>query len=155
MKLDLSGSEVIAVSTDRLWVALNDPDVLTRCIPGCKSMTETGPDAYKVLLQLRVAAVGGSFEGTIALSDKQPPNVCRITVSGQGTLGNGKGDARFEIVELTPETSRLDYNGVGEIGGLVAGVGQRILGSVSKNLVGRFFVALRKELETAPAEARR
>lgn len=147
MKLDIGGSETIAVSRERLWEALNDPEVLTRCIPGCKAMIETSPDAYKVEMQLRVAAVGGSFEGAIALSDKEPPRVCNIAVSGQGTLGNGKGDARFEIVELDDGTSRLDYKGVGEVGGLVAGVGQRILGSVSRNLIGRFFTALRKDLE--------
>ncbi|TKT78165.1 carbon monoxide dehydrogenase subunit G [Aquamicrobium sp. LC103] len=150
MKLDIGGNETFSISRQKLWEALNDPDVLTRCIPGCKAMTETAPDAYRVEMQLRVAAVGGSFEGAIALKDKEPPSVCTISVSGQGTLGNGKGDARFEIVELEDGGSRLDYSGVGEVGGLVAGVGQRILGSVSRNLIGRFFTGLRKELEAAP-----
>lgn len=146
MKIDLEGSETIAADPERLWQALNDPAVLTRCIPGCKTMTETGPDAYKVEMQLRVAAVGGSFEGEIALSDKTPPKTCHISVSGSGSLGHGSGTARFEI---TPAEggSLLAYQGAGEVGGLVAGVGQRILGSVSKHLVGRFFTALRKEFE--------
>ncbi len=102
-------------------------------------------------MQLRVAAVGGSFEGEISLSDKTPPTTCSIKVSGAGTLGHGNGGARFEIAPEGPAVSRLTFQGNGEIGGLVAGVGQRILSSVSKHLVGRFFVALRKELET-PAE---
>lgn len=153
MKLDIGGNEVFSVSKERLWEALNDPDVLTRCMPGCKQMTEVAPDSYKVELQLRVAAVGGSFEGAIALTDKVPPQTCNITVSGQGSLGNGKGDARFDIVEQDDGTVRLDYQGEGEIGGLVAGVGQRILKSVSKNLIGRFFKALHKEFETADAGA--
>jgi len=109
-------------------------------------MTEIAPDAYKVEMQLRVAAVGGSFEGEIALSDKVPPAACSIKVSGAGTLGHG--NARFEIAPEGPDASRLSFQGVGESGGLVAGVGQRILSSVSKHLVGRFFTALRKELET-------
>jgi len=111
-------------------------------------MTEIAPDAYKVEMQLRVAAVGGSFEGEIALSDKVLPTACSIKVSGAGTLGHGNGNARFEIAPEGPDASRLSFQGVGEIGGLVAGVGQRILSSVSKHLVGRFFTALRKELET-------
>ncbi len=57
----------------QLWSALNDPLVLTRCIPGCKAMTENRADNYKVEMQLRVAAVGGSFEGEISLFDKVPP----------------------------------------------------------------------------------
>lgn len=146
MKLDIAGSERIDTGIESLWTALNDPAVLTRCIPGCKAMTETAPDAYKVDMQLRVAAVGGSFEGEISLADKEPPRNCRITVSGAGSLGHGSGEARFE---LTPQEGGclLSYQGTGEVGGLVAGVGQRILGSVSKHLIGRFFAALRKEFE--------
>jgi len=146
VKLAINGSEPIMASVDELWTALNDPAVLMRCIPGCKAMTETAPDAYRVDLQLKVAAVGGSFEGEIALSDKEPPRNCRIRVSGGGTLGQGSGEARFDI-SPQGEGALLTYEGSGEIGGLVAGVGQRILGSVSKNLIGRFFVALRKEFE--------
>ena len=147
MKLDIGGNEAIPASVDALWVALNDPKVLTRCIPGCKTMTEIAPDAYKVDMQLRVAAVGGSFEGEISLSDKQAPKTCNIKVSGVGTLGHGNGTARFELEPDGENGAKLVYKGTGEIGGLVAGVGQRILASVSKHLIGRFFVALRKEFE--------
>jgi carbon monoxide dehydrogenase subunit G len=148
VKLDIGGNETIPTSVDALWVALNDPAVLTRCVPGCKSMTEIAPDNYKVDMQLRVAAVGGSFEGEIQLSDKQAPKSCSIRVSGAGTLGHGNGTARFDIEPDGEGTARLVYKGTGEIGGLVAGVGQRILASVSKHLIGRFFVALRKEFES-------
>ncbi|MBR0684317.1 carbon monoxide dehydrogenase subunit G [Bradyrhizobium manausense] len=147
MKLDIGGNEAIPASVEALWIALNDPKVLTRCVPGCKSMTEIGPDAYKVDMQLKVAAVGGSFEGEISLSDKQASKSCSIKVSGAGTLGHGNGTARFDIESDGEKGARLVYKGYGEIGGLVAGVGQRILGSVSKHLIGRFFVALRKEFE--------
>jgi carbon monoxide dehydrogenase subunit G len=116
-------------------------------------MTEIAPDNYKVEMQLRVAAVGGSFEGEISLFDKAPPKACSIKVSGAGTLGHGNGSAAFEIIPEGPETCRLKFQGVGEIGGLVAGVGQRILASVSKHLVGKFFTALRKEFENPIAGA--
>ena len=147
MKLDIGGDEKISAPVEQLWIALNDPEVLTRCIPGCTKMTEVSPDAYKVEMQLRVAAVGGSFEGEIALSDKEAPRSCNIKVSGAGSLGHGNGTARFDIESDGEGASRLVYKGAGEIGGLVAGVGQRILSSVSKHLVGRFFVALRKEFD--------
>lgn len=147
MKLDIGGTETIAAPVEALWTALNDPQVLTRCVPGCKSMTETAPDAYKLDMQLRVAAISGSFEGEIALFDKNAPSACSIKVSGAGTLGHGNGTARFEIASDGENASRLTYQGNGEIGGLVAGVGQRMLSSVSKHLVGRFFTALRKEFE--------
>src|SRR6201986_4143190 len=91
VKLDIGGNEPIPASVDALWVALNDPKVLPRCVPGCKSMTEIAPDAYKVDLQRKVAAVGGSFEGESSLSDKEAPRSCSIKVSGAGTLGHGNG----------------------------------------------------------------
>jgi uncharacterized protein len=151
MKLDINGSEVLATPVETLWRSLNDPAVLTRCIPGCRGMTQIGEDAYKVDLQLRVAAVGGTFEGEISLSDKEPPHTCRILVSGAGSLGHGNGQARFEIAPEADGQSRLTYQGTGEIGGLVAGVGQRVLGSVSKHLIARFFKALRNEFEMQSA----
>jgi uncharacterized protein len=147
VKLDIGGTETIPGSAAALWVALNDPAVLTRCVPGCKTMVEIAPDSYKVEMQLKVAAVGGSFEGEIALVDKQPPTTCHIKVSGAGSLGHGNGTAQFTIEPDGENSSRLIYKGSGEIGGLVAGVGQRILASVSKHLIGRFFTALRKEFE--------
>ena len=88
MHMDIAGSEEIEASQQQLWEGLNDPEVLTRCIPGCRKMTETAPDTYDVELELKVAAVGGSFNGAVALSDKTPPAHCRITVSGEGTLGD-------------------------------------------------------------------
>lgn len=145
MKLAINGEETIAATVDELWVALNDPDVLTRCIPGCKSMTETAPDTYNVDMELKVAAVRGTFGGDIALMDKDAPKSCRITVSGSGSLGNGTGRARFELTPVSSSETKLTYEGEGEIGGLVAGVGQRVLKTVSKHLIGKFFTALRKD----------
>jgi carbon monoxide dehydrogenase subunit G len=149
--MEIGGSELVAAPPEVLWRNLNDPAVLTRCIPGCKSMTEVAPDSYKVDMQLRVAAVGGSFEGKVALHDKDEPKTCRLTVSGGGTLGHGNGEARFTIEPQPDGGCKLSYEGAGEIGGLVAGVGQRVLGSVSKHLIGKFFAAFRKEIAAAAA----
>ncbi|GGE31025.1 carbon monoxide dehydrogenase [Agaricicola taiwanensis] len=143
MKMELSGSEEVEAGREALWTALNDPDVLARCIPGCKEMMETAQDSYDVKLGLKVAAVSGSFDGKVALTEKVPPETCWLSVSGGGTLGTGNGSARFTITEISADRSRLDYSGEGEIGGLVAGVGQRVLKSVSKHLTNQFFVSLR------------
>ena len=148
MKLDIGGKEVIAAPLERVWASLNDPGFLTRCIPGCREMRELAPDTYAVRLDLKVASVGGSFEGKIALSDKVAPQTCRITVSGSGTLGHGTGEARFTL-EPADGGTLLAYEGAGEIGGLVAGVGQRVLRGVSKHLIGKFFKSARTELERA------
>jgi carbon monoxide dehydrogenase subunit G len=151
MKLDIGGEEKLNAPPQRLWDALNDPAVLTRCIPGCREMIPDGEDHYRVLLDLKVASVGGSFEGAITLSEKVEPTSCRITVSGGGTLGQGTGTATFSLQPESDTTTLMTYGGEGEIGGLVAGVGQRILKGVAKHLIKKFFDALKKEVVTAPA----
>jgi carbon monoxide dehydrogenase subunit G len=153
MKLDIAGEETFEPTVDALWRALNDPAVLQKCIPGCKEMIpEGGEDKFKLILNLKVASVGGSFEGAIELSDKQPPAHCKIVVSGSGTLGHGNGEATFSLAAAEGGTA-MTYAGDGEIGGLVAGVGQRILKGVAKHLIKQFFTALRRELAAAPPAA--
>ena len=152
MKLDIGGEERFAAPVDRLWQALNDPEVLTRCIPGCQRMIADGQDSYRVILNLKVASIGGNFEGAISLSDKMPPTQCRISVSGSGTLGQGTGHATFSLMTEPDGATTMRYAGEGEMGGLVVGVGQRVLKGVAKHLIGRFFTALRKEAgEASPA----
>lgn len=145
MKLDIGGEEIFEVPIESLWRALNDPAVLVKCIPGCKEMIPQGEDRFKLILNLKVASVGGSFEGAISLSDKQPPAHCKVAVSGEGSLGQGSGAATFSL-EQQPTGTLMRYSGEGEIGGLVAGVGQRILKGVSKYLIGQFFKSLRREV---------
>jgi len=150
MKLDIGGEETFAVPIEALWVALNDPAVLKSCIPGCKDMIADGQDRYRIVLNLKVASVGGSFDGEIALSDKMAPTQCRIRVAGSGTLGHGSGAASFSLAP-TADGTAMRYAGEGEIGGLVAGIGQRILKGVAKHLVGQFFTSLRRAV-TAPTQ---
>ena len=153
MKLDIGGEEIFEVPIETLWNALNDPAVLNKCIPGCKDMIPEGEDRFRLVLNLKVASVGGSFEGEISLSDKIAPAQCKVAVSGSGTLGQGSGTATFALSSQTGGTS-MRYSGEGEIGGLVAGVGQRILKGVAKYLIGQFFTALRREVAAhSPASA--
>ena len=148
MKMDIGGEEKFDVGIEALWRALNDPAVLKKCIPGCKEMIPDGEDHFKLILNLKVASVGGSFEGEISLKDKEPPARCKITVGGSGTLGHGNGEATFALAAQDAGTL-MTYGGEGEIGGLVAGVGQRILKGVAKHLVKQFFTSLRKEIAAA------
>ena len=149
MKLDIGGEETFEVPIEALWSALNDPAVLKKCIPGCKDMIAEGGDRFKLILNLKVASVGGSFEGEISLSEKSPPAQCKVAVSGSGTLGHGSGLATFSLEQQAAATL-MRYSGEGEIGGLVAGVGQRILKGVAKHLIKLFFTALRRETAPSP-----
>ena len=145
MDLQLSGNETINATPSKLWDAVIDPVVLQRAIPGCVGMNEISPGEYNISLELKVAAVGGSFEGTVSLSEMNPPNSCIISVSGSGTLGTGTGTASIEIGESDKNSATITYQADGEVSGLVAGVGQRVLMGVAKHLVRQFFASLKKE----------
>ena len=150
MKLDIGGEQTFGLPVEAVWSALNDPAVLKKCIPGCKDMIADGDDRFRLILSLRVASVGGDFDGEVGLSDKLAPTQCRISVAGSGTLGHGEGSATFSLAPQADQATIMRYAGEGEIGGLVAGVGQRILKGVAKHLVAQFFTALRREINEGP-----
>ena len=145
MNIELNGNEQINARPSVLWASVVDPVVLQRAIPGCVSMIETGDGQYAMTLDLKVASVGGSFKGEVSLSEMDPPHSCLIAVSGSGTLGAGGGTARVSIAEGEDGNAQITYSAEGEISGLVAGVGQRILLGVTKHLARQFFAALKKE----------
>ena len=149
MNLNLTGTESIQTSPLQLWESVIDPAVLQRSIPGCTRMDELNPGEYAITLELKVAAVGGNFNGSVKLSEMNPPNSCLINVVGSGTLGIGKGNARVTITASEDGAAQIAYDVDGEVSGLVAGVGQRVLMGVAKHLVRQFFAALKKEFDTS------
>ena len=153
MKLNFSGKEIIDVVPQTLWDALIDPEILQKVVPGCREMRAVSKAEYIIALDLRVAAVGGSFEGKIALSDMHSPYRCQIAVSGEGTLGTGTGTASVVIADEGGGKSTISYEVDGDVGGLVAGVGQRVLMGVAKHLARQFFANLKKQLAN-PATAK-
>jgi len=100
-------------------------------------------------LKLQVANVSGEYLGSVALSDKRAPEHYALAVEGQGSIGFLKGSAVFDL-DSRGDATLLKYSGSAEVGGVVAGVGQRVLGGVAKFLVGRFFKALEAHLKSAP-----
>ena len=144
MDLKMTGSEIIDTNSLNLWEALLDANVLKDCIPGCEDMIEVNESEYNLKLNLKVGAVGGSFEGLIKLTELNKPKSCKLNLSGGGSLGNGKGIARITIEEKSPNSCILIYEAEGNVGGLVAGVGQRVTLGVAKHLAKKFFSSLKK-----------
>ena len=139
--MDLAASYTFAAPPDAVWKLLIDPDVVASCLPGCDGLERIGEDRYRATLTLAVAAVSGSYTGTVAMLDKLPPHSYRLVVEGSGKPGFVSGEA---IVELTADghTTIVNVKGQGQVGGLMARVGQRLLGSVSKMMMDRFFACL-------------
>jgi len=152
MALEMKGEYALPVAPAELWRLLNDPEVLAKVIPGCNAVRVVGEDRYEMGLKLQVGSVSGEYMGSVAVSDKQEPAHYVMTIEGQGSIGFMKGSAAFDLEAQGEGKSLLRYAGSAEVGGVVAGVGQRVLSGVAKFLAGRFFKSLEKHIEQAGSE---
>jgi uncharacterized protein len=149
MALEMKGECALPVHQAELWRLLNDPEVLAKIIPGCNTVRLVGIDRYEMGLKLQVGSVSGEYMGSVEIFDKQEPVHYLLVVEGQGSIGFMKGSAAFDLEHQGEGTSLLRYAGSAEVGGVVAGVGQRVLSGVAKFLAGRFLKALAKHIEEA------
>jgi carbon monoxide dehydrogenase subunit G len=142
--VDLEGTYQFNETADLLWSRLIDPQVVASCLPGCEGLEPIGNDTFRVKLTMSVSAISGSYEGTVAIMDKQPPSSYKLRVEGHGRSGFVKGEAFLSLAEQE-STTIVTVHGNAEVGGLIARVGQRMLGSVSKMMMDRFFNCLQSK----------
>lgn len=143
--MKVEGSYQFDAPRERVWTILMDPEGLKGCIPGCENLVLTGEDAYEATMKVGVAAIRGTYKGKIRISEKDEPNHYKLLVEGSGGPGFVRGEALVELVDQGAST-QLNVHGDGQVGGTVAGVGQRMLGGVAKMLMGQFFECLKKRL---------
>jgi len=143
--MDLSASYTFAAPPAAVWTLLNDMEVVASCLPGCERLESLGEDRYRAELTLAIAAVSGRYSGTVAILDKRPSSSYRLVVEGTGKSGFVKGEATVELVEQQ-DTTIVNVTGQGQVGGLIARVGQRLLGTVSKMMMDRFFGCMQSKV---------
>jgi hypothetical protein len=143
--MQLSSTYTFRASRQAVWDRLIDPTVVAACLPGCESLDPIGEDTYHADLTVGVAAISGRYQATIQIADQQPPTSYRLIVDGSGRAGFVKGDAAITLSEADGQTV-VTVNGNGQVGGTIARVGQRLLGSVSKMMMDRFFECLQKKI---------
>ncbi len=146
--MKLEGAYEIPVPRQKVWEAFLNPAVLRQAIPGCEKLEAAGTDEYKATMKIGVAAVKGTFEGKVRLSDLHPPESYRMSVEGSGGPGFVRGDTVITLSDSGTGT-KVSYTADVQIGGLIAGVGQRMLGGVSKMMADQFFNRM-SELLQAP-----
>lgn len=145
--MDMQGSRQLAVTQQQAWEALNDPEVLKVCIPGCDSIEATGENAYALVNAIKVGPVSAKFKGAIQLADIDAPNRYTINFEGNGGVaGFGKGSAK---VVLTPNEQgcELGYTVNASVGGKIAQVGQRLIDGVAKSMAESFFKRFDEEMQ--------
>lgn len=149
--MKIEGSYELSAPREQVWEALHDPRCLTETIPGCEELSGTGNGEYRAVIKVGVASVKGRFQGKVRLSELEPPHRYRMTVEGSGGPGFVRGEAMMELTEA-PGGTRVAYTADVHVGGLMASVGQRMLGGVAKLTVDQFFSALAGQLRGKPVK---
>ena len=149
--MEIIGKQVIPVPRDVVWAALNNPEVLKACLPGCESVELTAPNEFKVAIKTVIGPLRARFQGSLRMSEVDAPSSCLMHFEGQGgAVGFGKGSANVALRD-TPEGTELAYEARAQVGGKLAQVGSRLIDSVAKKMTDDFFKAFR--LQLVPAEA--
>ena len=137
--MQMTGEQRIAAPRQAVWAALNNPDVLKRCIPGCQSLEKEGDERLRATVEIKIGPIGARFNGAVTLSDLDPPNGYTITGEGQaGTVGSAKGGAKVRLTEDKGATL-LSYTVDAQVGGRLAQLGGPIIDATAKQLAGKFF----------------
>jgi hypothetical protein len=150
--MEVSGIYDIATSREDVWDAINDPDILRQCIPGCEGITVLPNHEWDVVALVKVGPIKARFNGRLSFCDIDPPNGCIITGSGNGGVtGFAKGRAEVRLEDAGAGT-RLSYAVRSEVGGRIAQIGSRLLESSARKLIDHFFVRFTDILTNSPAE---
>ena len=142
--MKIEGTQELQAPRAGVYAALIDPQVLQRCIPGCESLEKTGDDAYALTIKAGIGAIKGTFKGNVRLEDMRAPEHYRIVVEGKGGPGFVKGSGDFDL-EDTGGATLIRYTGEMQVGGAIAGIGQRMIEGAAKMMASRFFKALEAE----------
>ncbi len=140
--MQMNDSQRIPAPKEKVWAALNDPEILKQCVPGCQSLEMSSPTEMTATVVFRVGPVKATFGGKVTLSDLDPPNSYRISGEGSGGVaGFAKGGATVRLESESADVTILHYEVDAQIGGKLAQLGQRLIDSTAKKLAGDFFAA--------------
>jgi uncharacterized protein len=146
--MKIEGAHDVPAPRQKVWDAFLNPEQLRQAIPGCEKLEALGNDEFKATMKIGVGAVKGTFEGKVKLTEKNPPNSYRMAVEGSGGPGFMRGEALISLSDIEGGT-RVSYTADVQVGGLIAGVGQRMLGGVSKMMADQFFGRMSQLLQAS------
>ena len=136
--MKLQGSYLLPAKPQEVWNLLTDPERLAKCLPGCERLEPQGNNRYSAVLKLGLAAISGSYRGSVELTDLDPPNSYRMKVEGKGAAGFMRGEGRIELREKRGK-AELRYDGEAQVGGMIAAVGQRMMEAAARRILQQFF----------------
>ncbi|MCG3267838.1 CoxG family protein [Yoonia sp. I 8.24] len=138
--MELSDEIVINASQERVYAALNDPEILKQCIPGCEELIKHSDTELEAKVVLKVGPVKARFSGNVQLDTGGAPDAFSLTGQGNGgAAGHAKGGADVTLIATDAETTTLRYEAKADIGGKLAQLGSRLIQSTAKKLAAKFF----------------
>ena len=146
--MKIKSEHTVSAHREKVWEHLTDPDLLSQCIPGCEELKATGSDTYEATIKVGVAGIKGTYKGRVTLENMQSPSAYRLMVEGKSTIGFLKGACDFQLEETNSHETRVELAGELAVGGKLARVGQRIIGSAAKMTIGQFFKQINKLVAT-------
>lgn len=145
------GEVLLSAPVDEVWRRLIDPNELAAIVPGCRSLKQDGPDSYSAQVVIGVAGIRGTYDARIEMCDKKEGSSLRLVGKATGALGHGAGSGLVTLKAEADGRTRLHYTYDADVGGKIGAVGQRMLGTVTRYLIGQFFAAMERRL--APERA--
>ena len=143
--MDINGTYTFAAPRERVWNLLLDPEALRGALPGVKEFKKSGDDEYEATMSIGVGAVKGTYTGKIQVRDQEPTSHYRLIVEGNGRPGFLKGDGLIELADAEGSTV-VTYKGQAQVGGMIAGVGQRLVSASAQLVISQFFKAMDRQL---------
>jgi carbon monoxide dehydrogenase subunit G len=141
------------VAQERAYLLLQDPEVLAKCMPGCDQLSRVGEDEYEMKMKMVISSVQGLFGGKVRIAEQNPHESFRLIVEGSGKVGFMKGDGLLTLVPSESTSTEVRYEGDVQVGGAIAGVGQRLIDATAKLIIKKFFGKLTETVSTKPPDS--
>jgi len=149
--MELKGRHTVNATPATLWNMLMDTDTLSRIVPGISRLEKTGDNSYKSVLEIKMGPVSGSFTGSLQMENIEEQKGFSLNVQQNSSIGNANAAIKIELIPVNPGETEVAFDGDVKVTGLLASMGQRILGSAANVLTKQFFANLDREASSRPS----
>ena len=149
--MQLAGKYVLHAAPPKVWATLMNKDSLVNIVPGISRLEETGDHSFTSILDIKLGPVSGSFTGNLQLADLQEPNAFTLKAQQNSKIGNANAAIKINLAPVGDGDTEIVFDGDVKLSGILASMGQRVMGGVSNTLTKQFFSNLEKELAKTPA----
>ncbi|MEO8416525.1 MAG: SRPBCC domain-containing protein [Ginsengibacter sp.] len=146
--MELTGRHMVNAASSKIWSMLMDTDMLAKIVPGVSSLEKTGDNSFKSILEIKLGPVNSSFTGNLEMEEITEQKGFVLKLMQNSKIGNASGAIKINLLPVDAEKTEIAFNGDVKLSGLLAGMGQRVMGSVANTLTKKFFANLEKELKT-------